>query len=303
MHYRPTRLPRSAFTLVELLVVIAIIGILIAILLPAIQAAREAARRTGCQNNLKQIGLAVNNYITVYKKLPPARMQNVAKSATTHGFFVHMLPYMEEKIVYDKYDLNPNIAWDNAKNREAISIHIPTFICPSVAEARPLALSDYAVCIGPNMSVYRAIRGRDPKRPDPPRPANPERAPTIILDRAWRTPKTVLDGMSHSYMISECAGRPDQYEKGYKIGSNVVDARWAHPENEYTISTRPMVNNVNYSDNTGNENYSFHKGGAFYIFGDASVHFIGEDANEDVFLSFTTASERDIADWSQMYVR
>src|SRR5687767_11742981 len=61
---------RTGFTLVELLVVIAIIGILIALLLPAVQAAREAARRSSCQNNLKQYGLALHNYNDVNGRLP-----------------------------------------------------------------------------------------------------------------------------------------------------------------------------------------------------------------------------------------
>src|SRR5262249_44340251 len=102
---------RKAFTLVELLVVIAIIGILIALLLPAIQAARAAARRTQCENNLKQPGLAMQNYNTANKRLPPAskwsssdrNAGNIPIGYMTagdwyddHGWYSYLMPFIEE---------------------------------------------------------------------------------------------------------------------------------------------------------------------------------------------------------------
>ncbi len=88
---------RRAFTIVELLVVIAIIGILVGLLLPAVQAAREAARRTQCQNNLKQQGLAFLNFESTNKAFPPRRHTTSPK----HGWGPYLLGYMEQKPLGD----------------------------------------------------------------------------------------------------------------------------------------------------------------------------------------------------------
>ena len=103
---------KRAFTLVELLVVIAIIGILVSLLLPAVQAAREAARRMQCSNNLKQIGLAMHNYVDTYKSMPPAMFAAVPPREPSgedddgFGWLVSLLPFVEQQALYDL--LKPN---------------------------------------------------------------------------------------------------------------------------------------------------------------------------------------------------
>src|SRR5437868_15500641 len=95
---------RGAFTLVELLVVIAIIGILIAIILPAVQSAREAARRTQCKNNLKQFGLANQNYLTAKKVFPPSVLLTAPPPEATKGpawsAQARLLPFLEENALF-----------------------------------------------------------------------------------------------------------------------------------------------------------------------------------------------------------
>ena len=99
---------RAGFTLVELLVVIAIIGILVGLLLPAVQAAREAARRMQCSNNVKQMGLAVHNFESAYRKLPNSGQVDSTGDGSTvymvHSTPTQLLPYIEQNAVYQMLD-------------------------------------------------------------------------------------------------------------------------------------------------------------------------------------------------------
>src|SRR4026209_2469997 len=99
---------RHAFTLVELLVVIAIIGILVALLFPAVQAAREAARRAQCTNNLKQIGLSMQNYHDTFRSFPFGKGAAYPGAAGYARWSAHalLLPFMEQKPLHDNIDFN-----------------------------------------------------------------------------------------------------------------------------------------------------------------------------------------------------
>lgn len=136
----------TGFTLVELLVVIAIIGVLIALLLPAIQAAREAARRTECKNKLRQLGIAVQNYHDVVKKLPPNR---IGDGYATWLYLI--LPYIEQANISNTWDAkNGRVSFAPQQFRE---LTVPTFFCPSQDhESKIVYLKSWATQSSPDTS-------------------------------------------------------------------------------------------------------------------------------------------------------
>jgi prepilin-type N-terminal cleavage/methylation domain-containing protein/prepilin-type processing-associated H-X9-DG protein len=122
---------RRAFTLVELLVVIAIIGILVALLLPAVQAAREAARRSQCQNNLKQWGLALQNFESIYKRYPHGSEGSAIFGPSAHTY---LLPVIEQGTIFDQMTqtLAHGASTSGVAQHEAAStVRAKVFQCPS----------------------------------------------------------------------------------------------------------------------------------------------------------------------------
>src|SRR5262245_12737606 len=163
---------RRAFTLVEMLVVIAIIGVLVSLLMPAVQAAREAARRIQCQNHLKQLALAVNNYADTMRVFPASGIVNTAlfdydpKSGTMFSWVVLILPYMEQQNLHSQFNFNVSVLAQSAADPQAAQP--PVLLCPSdLAKGRflqdsthtnnkRLAKGNYATWVSPFHVEYQS---------------------------------------------------------------------------------------------------------------------------------------------------
>ena len=146
---------RSAFTLIELLVVIAIIAVLIGLLLPAVQQAREAARRSQCKNNMKQIGLALHNYLDALSVFPPANCYGFNNSAASWSMQARILPYLDAANLQNLIDFK--LAYSVQGN--VTQTRVPTFMCPSEVQDKARvgvapAVTHYPTNYGVNRGVW-----------------------------------------------------------------------------------------------------------------------------------------------------
>jgi len=305
----PSTIRRSktphGFTLVELLVVITIIGILIALLLPAVQAAREAARRLQCQNNLKQIGLGMLNYLEATGHFPPS-----ATSDYTHGWFAHILPGIEQQGLADRY--NWDVAWDHSLNQDVVSTPMSVACCPTtpggwervdsivsgiIGSGKIAACADYTAPQSINCLVHLPL---DTKREG------------AIYYKKYTRVADIRDGCSYTILVVEDAGRPDHWVRGGVVGPanthyyrhngcsnhDVVNGRvnggtWADPKSGCPLDgfssdgmSCPGLCPFNCTNN--NEGFAFHPNGMNVVLADGSVHFLADTMSLAVYAALIT---------------
>jgi prepilin-type N-terminal cleavage/methylation domain-containing protein/prepilin-type processing-associated H-X9-DG protein len=193
---------RRAFTLIELLVVIAIISVLIALLLPAVQAAREAARRIQCTNNLKQLGLAIHNYISAMGVMPPGRFNtHIAGQGNCWGAYSQLLPQMDQTAIFNSFNfsLAPDSLADSAANSTGFQTFLTTLICPSDSSPELIPVSgglfashNYNLNVGSGYSVLQR-----PAAPLADIPNGP------FFENSRVRPADFIDGMSNTTAITE----------------------------------------------------------------------------------------------------
>jgi len=308
------------FTLVELLVVIAIIGVMVGLLLPAVQAAREAARRMQCGNNLKQLSLAMHNYESTYKTLPPSR---ITTGLSRHSWSAFMLPFIEQAQVYDIY--NFNVRWSDPLNYAATSSRIPGFICPSSPSGRmtPSAAAQTAhVAIPPNgfgpgdYSSTNELRRSFYEANGIALPVGILRGMPGAMDRNTATKfADILDGLSNTMLFAERSGRPEIYVAGKRpIATVVVDGwGWADFDNtsgsvngasrdgmllNSTASSAPYASVINgtcaLNCTNNSEYYSFHPGGINISLVDGSVRFLSDSVSAQILGAVVTRAGREV---------
>jgi prepilin-type N-terminal cleavage/methylation domain-containing protein len=284
------RTPFRGFTLVELLVVIAIIGVLIALLLPAVQAAREAARRSDCSNNLKQMGLAIHNFMGENNLGLPCGVQ----APDRHGLFTFLLPYMEYRAVFERIKLGQSPSGSTER-----SSLIAVYICPSY-RGPSLVRNSTSSELNGAVTTYQGVGGVL-------RPGVEVEKSTEFGDmpkngafgwRVRRRAEDVRDGLSNTLFIGEFVHRD---KSGPYAGFPGNVRPWITATNGWTTSFASNAFKViAYSINAPVERTansipfnhlpmgSDHPGGVNFLVGDGSVHFLSENTDLELYKSLST---------------
>lgn len=276
---------RTGFSLVELLVVIGLIASLMAFLLPAIQQAREAARSLHCRSNLRQTGLALQNYEGTHGCLPFSSLVFTAVgNETGWAWGTMLLPYFDRSTLYQQLAPDGNNAPYQPDARTKVVL--PFFLCPSDASGNwnlqkgGHAKSNYITMFGSNRDLSDTGNGmffynsstRD-------RDVTDGRSNTISAgERSW-------DGAVHSVIGNGSVGMIGSIWYGNLQGNNHDVIGWCDP----LLITDQRINGSH-----PNAFSSMHFGGCHFLFADGSVHFLSENIdNAGSFCALATAHSAD----------
>jgi prepilin-type N-terminal cleavage/methylation domain-containing protein/prepilin-type processing-associated H-X9-DG protein len=298
---------RSAFTLIELLVVIAIIAVLIGLLVPAVQKVREAAARSQCQNNLRQIGVALHNYHDSYKKFPAGADVNPATQCAAdcrgNSMWARLLPYVEQDNLAHEY--NYLIGWNSGGNPALGNLPLVLYTCPSDGKwsAYPNRRNYFGV-VGGKTPYSHGWRG------------------DVYLDGIFTINKPkrltdISDGSSNTLAVGESV-HPSKWGLGPGYGDANVGGIPGWLSGSACLQPGCTVDNQSYgrdlrdtkfainssllpmADDVDNDAPfgSFHTGGANFLFADSHVLFLNQNIAMDAYRALSTYAGGETVDAS-----
>ena len=291
---------RSGFTLIELLVVIAIIAILMALLVPAVQKVRAAAALTQCQNNIRQLAIAMHNYHSQYRSLPQG-----VKPGTTNflSFHVYLLPYIDQQAMYQKFDFTQK--YDVAVNMAMGMTPPPIYLCP-IADMRqsqygsPEVVGSVAVFT----THYYGVAG-----PIGTNPQSNAAYAMLTTDQGNEATQGVLgiqtkvrmkditDGTSSTLMLGEMSWDKANYYRAWLRGTYDDTTT---PDRDTTccrnvanaIGSTPYDNADNANNVSFGSEHPVH--GANFAMADASIRYIMPDVSMNTYLSLASRNGEEV---------